>query len=85
MGKSYWTIHWIRQQNLDVVRCALKETLIFMEKVDLDRQENLVSNESEEEIAYAKDMFPEDISLECLIILWLCDIKYEDTTSISCF
>ena len=41
MEKPYWIIHWIRQRNLAVVQSALRETLIFMEKVDSDRQANL--------------------------------------------
>ena len=41
MEKPYWIIHWIRQRNLAVVQSALREILIFMEKVDSDRQANL--------------------------------------------
>ena len=36
MEKFYWIIHWTRQRNLAVVQSALRETLIFMEKVDLE-------------------------------------------------
>lgn len=43
-GKSYWIIRWRRQRNLVVVQSALRETLIFMEKVDLSMQVNLTSD-----------------------------------------
>ena len=33
----------MRQRNLAVVQCVLRETLIFMEKVDLSMQVNLTS------------------------------------------
>ena len=44
MEKPYWIIHWIRQRNLAVVQSALRETLIFMEKVDSDRQASMASD-----------------------------------------
>ena len=40
-GKALLDYLLIRQRNLAVVQSALRETLIFMEKVDSDRQANL--------------------------------------------
>ena len=44
MERFYWIILWKKQKSLDAEQYALKEILIFMERVDSDRQASMVSD-----------------------------------------
>ena len=44
MERFYWIILWKKQKSLDAEQYALKEILIFMERVDSGRQASMVSD-----------------------------------------